>query len=73
MVHSGLMEIPDRDPTAFFEAIAQMRKQGDIANDALHVTLRATGRDDDYRRQIAELAYRRHCHHRGTNFTCGSP
>ena len=56
MVHSGLMEIPDRDPTAFFEAIAQMRKQGDIANDTLRVTLRATGRDDDYRRQIAEHA-----------------
>ncbi len=52
------MEIPDRDPTAFFEAIAQMRQQGDIDNDVLHVTLRATGRDDDYRRQIAELAYR---------------
>ena len=23
LVHSGLMEVPDRDPTAFFEAIAQ--------------------------------------------------
>jgi glycosyltransferase involved in cell wall biosynthesis len=55
LVHSGLMEIPDRDPTAFFQAIAQMRQQGDIDNNVLHVTLRATGRDDDYRRQIAEL------------------
>lgn len=55
MVHSGLMEIPDRDPTAFFEAITQMRKQGDIVNNVLRVTLRATGRDDNYRRQIAEL------------------
>ena len=55
MVHSGLMEIPDRDPTAFFEAIAQMLKQGDIAKNTLRVTLRATGRDDDYRRQVAEL------------------
>ena len=55
LVHSGLMEIPDRDPTALFEAIAHMRKQGDIANNVLRVTLRATGRDDDYRRQTAEL------------------
>ena len=55
LVHSGLMEIPDRDPTAFLEAVAQMRKQGDIANDTLRVTLRATGRDDEYRRQIAKL------------------
>ena len=27
LVHSGLMEVPDRDPAAFFEAIAQMRAQ----------------------------------------------
>ena len=44
LVHSGLMEVPDRDPTAFFEAIAQMRAQGDIADQILRVvTLRATG------------------------------
>ena len=55
LVHSGLMEIPDRDPTAFFQAIAKMREQGDIDGDVLHVTLRATGRDDEYRRQVAEL------------------
>ena len=30
LVHSGLMEVPDRDPTAFFEAIAHMRMQGDL-------------------------------------------
>ena len=53
LVHSGLMEIPDRDPAAFFEAVAQMRKQGAITNNILRVTLRATGRDDAYRRQIA--------------------
>ncbi len=53
LVHSGLMEIPDRDPTAFFEAIAQMRKRGDITDGSLRVILRATGRDEEYRRQIA--------------------
>jgi len=55
LVHSGLMEIPDRDPTAFFQAIAMLRQQGDVDHRVLHVTLRATGRDDDYRRQVAEL------------------
>lgn len=55
LVHSGLMEVPDRDPTAFFEAIAQMRRQGDLADKTLQVVLRATGRDEEYRRQIAAL------------------
>ena len=55
LVHSGLMEVPDRDPTAFFEAIAQMRKQGDLVDQTLRVVLRATGRDEQYRRQIEAL------------------
>jgi len=55
LVHSGLMEIPDRDPTAFFRAIAMLCQQGDVDHHMLRVTLRATGRDDDYRRQVAEL------------------
>ena len=55
LVHSGLMEVPDRDPTAFFEAIAHMRMQGDLADETLRVVLRATGRDEEYRRQIAAL------------------
>ena len=49
------MEVPDRDPTAFFEAIAQMRKQGDLVDQTLRVVLRATGRDEQYRRQIEAL------------------
>lgn len=55
LVHSGLMEVPDRDPTAFFDAIATLSAAGEIGADALRVILRATGRDDEYRRQIAAL------------------
>ena len=56
LVHSGLMEIPDRDPTAFFEAIAQMRKQGDIAEQTRCVSRCAQpAATTDYRRQIAAL------------------
>jgi glycosyltransferase involved in cell wall biosynthesis len=55
IVHSGLMEVPDRDPTAFFEAIARMLSQGHITDETLRVVLRATGRDEEYRRQIAAL------------------
>lgn len=55
LVHSGLMEIPDRDPSAFFDAIAQMRKRGDITGNTLQVVLRATGHDERYRQQVRAL------------------
>ena len=55
LVHSGLMEVPDRDPTAFFEAVSAMRRHGDITADTLRVVLRATGQDEKFRRQIAAL------------------
>lgn len=55
LVHSGLMEVPDRDPTAFFEALAALLRQREIAADTFRVVLRATGRDEQYRRQIAAL------------------
>lgn len=56
LVHSGLMEIPDRNPAAFFEAIAQMLSQGDVVDGTLRVVLRAIGRNEEtYRRQIAVL------------------
>jgi len=55
LVHSGLMEIPDRDPTAFFDAIAQMRRRGDVTGNVLRVVLRATGHDERYRQQIVAL------------------
>lgn len=55
LVHSGLMELPDRDPTAFFEAIAGMLEQGEIEGSTLKVVLRATGRDEEFRQQTAAL------------------
>ncbi|MEP6609637.1 MAG: glycosyltransferase [Burkholderiaceae bacterium] len=55
LVHSGLMEIPDRDPSALFEAIAKLRERGEVSPETLRVVLRASGRDAAYRRQIAEL------------------
>lgn len=55
LVHSGLMEVPDRDPTAFFQALATMLNSGQITRSSLRVVLRATGRDEEYRRQVAAL------------------
>ena len=35
LVHSGLMEIPDRDPSAFFEALKNMLQRGEIDESSL--------------------------------------
>ena len=55
LVHSGLLETPDRDPTAFFRAIAQLRAAGKLAGRSLRVVLRASGQATLYQSKIDEL------------------
>jgi hypothetical protein len=45
---------PDRDPTAFLEALSHLRRQGRLPT-SLRVTLRATGFDSLYRSTIDRL------------------
>ena len=53
LLHSGVLyPTPDRDPSAFFAALAQLRANGRIAPGQLQITLRASGHDDHYRAQI---------------------
>jgi hypothetical protein len=54
LVHSGLMEFPDRDPEPFFRALALLRVAGAMPPRGLRVVLRASGREED----IANLARR---------------
>lgn len=57
LLHSGVLYPgPDRDPTAFFAALAALKETGKISSDALQVRLRATGYDGYYRQLI--LKYR---------------
>jgi hypothetical protein len=49
LVHSGLMEIPDRDPTAFFRALRLLAERGQLPRRQLRVVLRASGREAQYR------------------------
>ena len=48
LVHSGLMEVPDRDPRAFFAALRMLADQGRLADKRLRVILRASGREAAY-------------------------
>jgi len=53
LLHSGVLyPTPDRDPTAFFVALAQLRASGQIAPNQIRVTLRASGYDGHYEAQI---------------------
>jgi glycosyltransferase involved in cell wall biosynthesis len=52
LVHSGLMEMPDRDPTAFFAALREVAGRGVLANQRLRVVLRASGRESLYNEML---------------------
>jgi len=49
LLHSGLMEIPDRDPTAFFRALRMLVEQRALPERPLRIVLRASGREAQFR------------------------
>ena len=56
LLHSGLLyPTPDRDPTAFFAALARLRQANQISPDTLRIVLRASGSDDHYRALIRKF------------------
>lgn len=56
LLHSGfLYPGGDRDPSGFFSALVQLRNRGFISASNLHVLLRASGFESQYRKQVAEL------------------
>jgi hypothetical protein len=48
LIHSGLMEMPDRDPAAFFAALRELAQSGRLANRRVRIVLRASGREPRY-------------------------
>ncbi len=52
LIHSGILYPAERDPTAFFEALAELKVSGDLNAGRLQVVLRATGHDDHHRQLI---------------------
>ena len=58
LVHSGALYPSERDPRAFFAALAGLRRRGDITPDNFCVTLRATGHDELYQGLIGQYGIR---------------
>lgn len=54
LVHSGLLEPSDRDPTAFFDALAHLHSDDVLQGGVLKVILRGSGSEDIYDKQIKE-------------------
>jgi glycosyltransferase involved in cell wall biosynthesis len=53
LLHSGVLyPTADRDPSAFFEALARLRVSGQLTPKLVRVTLRASGFEERYRTQI---------------------
>jgi glycosyltransferase involved in cell wall biosynthesis len=48
------MEIPDRDPSSFFDALAQLRARNEISSANLRVVLRASGEEENFKRKIKD-------------------
>jgi glycosyltransferase involved in cell wall biosynthesis len=46
LLHSGIIYPVERDPTAMFEALGELRKQGKISPDSLRIVLRAAVHED---------------------------
>ena len=55
LVHSGILYPSERDPTKFFAALANLKRQGVIRSDSVRIVLRATAHDDLYQPMLAEF------------------
>ncbi|GAC18549.1 glycosyltransferase family protein [Paraglaciecola arctica] len=55
ILHSGVIYPSERDPTDFFNALAELQNEGSISSKDIVIRLRATGHDDLFRKQLAVL------------------
>ncbi len=56
LLHSGVLYPgPDRDPTAFFDALSKLRKEGKVSRGTLRVRLRASGYEDYYGERLRQF------------------
>lgn len=55
MVHSGLVYPEERDPRAFFRALARLKGEARVSATSLRIDLRAAGSEDYYAELLREL------------------
>lgn len=52
LLHSGLLYASERDPRAFFAALDELRRAGEISESGLRIVLRASGNENNYRELV---------------------
>ncbi len=52
LLHSGLLYPSERDPRAFFAALEELNRAGEISETSLQIVLRASGNEDYYRELV---------------------
>jgi hypothetical protein len=52
LLHSGLLYVADRDPSAFFSALVKLRDAGNINSNNFNVVLRAPGNENYYQQLV---------------------
>jgi glycosyltransferase involved in cell wall biosynthesis len=53
LLHSGLLYLSERNPTAFFDALAELQQEGRISPEKLQVVFRASGHTEEYRALVS--------------------
>lgn len=53
LLHSGLLYVSERNPTAFFDVLAELQQEGRISPEKLQVVFRASGHTEEYRTLIS--------------------
>lgn len=54
LLHSGILYPSERDPRAFYRAVARLSRDGVVSPQSLRIVLRSTGHDKHHRRLIDE-------------------
>lgn len=54
LLHSGLVYRSERDPTALFDALARLKREGIVDAGRLRIVLRASGHEAEYRQMLAD-------------------
>ena len=55
LVHSGLLYPQERDPRDFFAAVQELKQEGKIDRNTLHIVLRASGNESQYQNILNKL------------------
>jgi len=55
LLHSGVIYPSERDPSALFQAVAELKQEGKLSQDTFKLVLRATGHDVQYQKRLLSL------------------